>query len=86
MKNKRNIWLINLISIKQVDPYIAAEEMRLHGNFSRQEFLSGQQISSFFSRLCQQERKSTLEDVEAAEEEDRKDQLKHKVKNILNSL
>ncbi|XP_062620289.1 uncharacterized protein LOC134281866 [Saccostrea cucullata] len=61
----------------KVDPYIAAEEMRNCGLFSRSEFLSGQQISSFFSRLCQKEKRMTAADFCASEEEDRKDQIRN---------
>ena len=36
------------ISGCKIDPYITAEDMRLSGRFERVEFLTGQQIGSFF--------------------------------------
>ena len=76
---------IGKVTGKKVDPYVAAEEMQLSGSFVRNEFLSGHQISSFFSRMCQNERKTSLEDVLAAEEEDKKDGIKVNFQAVLSS-
>ena len=73
MKEKYNV---GKTTGRKVDPYSAAEEMRNSGKFKRAEFLSGQQISSFFSRLCQNEKKTSAEDYEAAELEDTKQNIK----------
>ncbi|KAK3101223.1 hypothetical protein FSP39_001902 [Pinctada imbricata] len=66
----------------KVDPYAAAVEMRnivVNGKpkFSRAEFLTGQQIASYFSRISQQERKMDQYDFEAANEEIKKEDLKN---------
>ena len=66
----------------KVDPYIAAEEMRHSGNFCREEYLSGQQIASNFSRLAHQ-RKS--DDYVAAQCGEYKENLKSKIRNILDA-
>ena len=74
---------IGKVTGNKIDPYIAASDMRTLGLYSKSEFLSGQQISSFFFRLCQKEKRLSPEDVEAAEAEDRKDNLKFAVQKIL---
>ncbi|CAC5378167.1 unnamed protein product [Mytilus coruscus] len=67
---------IGKVTGNKVDPYVAADEMRNSGLYKKEDFLSGQQISSFFSRLCQKEKKISSEDYVAAEEEDRKENIK----------
>lgn len=67
----------------KVDPYLAAEQMRVCGKFSREEFISGQQISSFFSRLFHQDKKSCSTDYEAAVYEETKDNFKSAIEDIL---
>jgi hypothetical protein len=64
----------------KVDAYTASEDMRsrVYG-FSKQELLTAQQISSFFSRLSQQERKSDALDLQAASDEARKTKLKNEI-------
>lgn len=74
---------IGKLTGNKVDPYLAAEQMRMSGKFSREEFLSGQQISSFFSRLFQQDKKSCSADYEAAVYEESKDSLKSAIEDIL---
>lgn len=68
---------------KKVDPCVAAADMRTDGSFRKDEFLSGQQIASFFSRLCQKEKNTTKEDYEAAKIEDSKENLKISIENLL---
>ena len=68
---------------RKVDPYVAAAEMRGNEEFKREEFLSGQQIGSHFSRLCQRDRKTSSEDYEAAKFEENKETLKQKIANLL---
>lgn len=80
MKDKYNY---GKLTGRKVDPYVAAAEMRTDGSFKRDEFLSGQQIASFFSRLCQKEKKTTKEDYEAAKMEDSKENLKICIENLL---
>ena len=46
---------------KKVDPFYAADEMRNLGQFKKKDFLSEQQIASFFSRLAQMDRKGDLD-------------------------
>lgn len=53
---------IGKLTGNKVDPYLAVEQMRTCGKFSGEEFLSGQQISSLFSRLFQQDKKSCSAD------------------------
>ena len=79
MKEKYNV---GKTTGRKVDPYSAAEEMRNSGKFKRAEFLSGQQISSYFSRLCQNEKKTSAEDYEAAESEDTKQNIKLTAQNL----
>lgn len=74
---------IGKLTGNKVDPYLAAEQMRMSGKFSREEFLFGQQISSFFSRLFQQDKKSCSVDYEAAVYEESKDSLKSAIQDIL---
>lgn len=74
---------IGKLTGNKVDPYLAAEQMRMCGKFSREEFLCGQQISSFFSRLFQQDKKSCSADYEAAVYEESKDNLKSAIEYIL---
>ena len=48
---------IGKISGCKIDPYTAAEDMRLSGKFERVEFLTGQQMGSFSSPLARQDKK-----------------------------
>lgn len=69
---------------RKVDPYTAAEEMRLSDKFKKDEFLTAQQIGSFFSRLTQQEKRNQDEnDLRAAEEEDIKMNIKREILSAL---
>lgn len=68
----------------KVDPFRAAEEMRNLKEeeqylFKRNEYLTGQQISSYFSRLAMKDRNSEPGDFKSAEEEDSKHELKIKI-------
>lgn len=45
--------------------------------YKKGHFLSGIQTASFFSRLSQKEKKLSSEDYVAAEEEDRKENIKY---------
>ncbi|XP_062603058.1 uncharacterized protein LOC134264790 [Saccostrea cucullata] len=68
----------------KVDAYTAAEEMRLGGyGFTKEEFLTAQQIGSFFSRLAQQDRKSDKYDLQAANDEDIKSKLKKEISKTI---
>ena len=67
---------------RKVDPYLAAEEMRICGKFKKEEFLSGQQICSFFSRLCQAEKNATPADWKAIKHEEMKDTIKLGVEEV----
>ena len=69
---------------KKVDPFYAAEEIRNLGLFKRKDFLSGQQIASFFSRLAQMDRKGDLDDQIAAETEDQMMLLKQEMIDKIN--
>lgn len=70
---------------RKIDPYIAAEEMRTMKTddnkfmFSRNEYLTGQQIASYFSRLAVKDRQMDSNDFLAAEEEIKKEQLKDSI-------
>ena len=66
---------------RKVDPFKAAEDMRQIKNdesfvFSRNEYLTGQQISSFFSRMAARDKKKDMNDFVAAENEIKKEVLK----------
>ncbi|CAG2254947.1 unnamed protein product [Mytilus edulis] len=74
---------IGKVTGNKVDPYVAAEEMRMSGKFKRSEYLSGQQISSYFSRLFQQDKKTSSDDCVAALCEENKEHLKTTIKHIL---
>ncbi|VDI15626.1 Hypothetical predicted protein [Mytilus galloprovincialis] len=68
----------------KVDPFRAAEEMRNMKEedqylFKRNDYLTGQQISSYFSRLAMKDRNSEPGDFKSAEEEDSKHELKTKI-------
>ncbi|XP_062597522.1 uncharacterized protein LOC134258948 [Saccostrea cucullata] len=80
MKEKFNI---GKTTGNKVDPFCAAEEMRLSGKFKRADFLSGQQISSYFSRLVQLDKKTSKEDYWAAVCEENQDLLKCKIQQVL---
>jgi hypothetical protein len=65
----------------KVDPYKAAADMRYlkdGGQFvlKKEEYLAGQQISSYFSRLALKDRNVDQEDYKSAEEEKCKRELK----------
>lgn len=70
---------------RKIDPYIAAEEMRTMKTddnkfmFSRNEYLTGQQIASYFSCLAVKDRQMDSNDFLAAEEEIKKEQLKDSI-------
>ena len=69
---------------RKCDPFTVAEEMRYMKKadgfvFSRCEYLTGQQISAYFSRLALKDRKMEQEDFRAAEEEDSKKILREKI-------
>ena len=66
----------------KVDPYQASEEMRKSGKYQKEEFLSGQQIGAFFSRLCQEEKKATPADIKAVKHEETKDGIILEVKEV----
>lgn len=64
----------------KVDANTASEEMRSgHLGFSKDEFLTGQQIGSYFCRLAQQDRNSDSNDYRAADEENRRSILKKEI-------
>lgn len=69
---------------KKVDPFFAADEMRKLRQFEKKDFLSGQQIAGYFSRLAQMDRKGDDNDMIAAKEEDQKTSLKTKIIEKLN--
>lgn len=69
---------------KKIDPYIAAEDMTNGGDFKKNEFLTGQQIASFFSRLSQNEKKIEAGDFAAARNENEKSEIKLKIAKTLN--
>ena len=71
------------ITGQKVDPYLASAEMRTSGRFTREEFLSGKQISSHFSRLCQNEKKTTKGDYKAAKVEENKAAIKTRLVKLL---
>ncbi|CAC5411316.1 unnamed protein product [Mytilus coruscus] len=64
---------IGKVSGRKVDPFQAADEMRQlqeEGKyvFSRKDYLTGQQITAYFSRLALKDRKTDLEDFRSAQE------------------
>lgn len=64
----------------KVDANTASEEMRSgHLGFSKDEFLTGQQIGNYFCRLAQQDRNSDSNDYRAADEENRRSILKKEI-------
>ena len=77
---------IGKISGCKIDPNTAADDMRLSGRFERVEFLTGQQIGSFFSRLAQKDKKmDEVTDLQAAEKEDTKMKLNKVIISYLDS-
>lgn len=75
---------IGKVSGRKVDPFQAADEMRQlqeEGKyvFSRKDYLTGQQITAYFSRLALKDRKTDLEDFRSAEEETNKRCLKQEI-------
>ena len=70
---------------RKVDPYVAAEDQRsfkfgdIFVFFSRNEYLTGHQISSFFSRLATKDRKMDENDYSVAKVEDVKSKLTVKI-------
>ena len=65
----------------KVDPYKAAADMRYLKDggqfvFKKEEYLTVQQISSYFSRLALKDRNVDQEDYKSAEEEKCKRELK----------
>ena len=67
----------------KVDPYCAAEEMMMSGNFKKSEYLTGQQIASYFSKLAREDWKMSREDYNAALCEVKKEKLKCDIKTHL---
>lgn len=70
----------------KVDPYVAATEMRSSGRFERMQFLTGQQIASYFSRLAQKERKLDDLDFSAAKQETNKMEVKKEILSVLSGI
>ena len=66
---------------RNVDPYVAAEELR-NTLQKKEEFLSGRQICSFFSRLCQTEKKTPTNN-EAVKHKEMKDGIKIEVLKVI---
>ncbi|MES9882798.1 MAG: hypothetical protein ABW185_18170, partial [Sedimenticola sp.] len=64
---------------KKVDPHVAAAEMLNGGVFKKKEFLTGQQIASYFSRLSQQGKHTDAGDYAAATDEVVKNEIKSKI-------
>ncbi|CAC5414974.1 unnamed protein product [Mytilus coruscus] len=84
LKPSKNAVQLKVISdwtdIAISDSYEASEEMRSgHLGFSKDEFLTGQQIGSYFCRLAQQDRNSDSNDYRAADEENRRSILKKEI-------
>ena len=73
------------ISGRKSDPFTCAQEMREikdeHGKymFTREEYLTGQQIGAYFSRLALKDRKADTDDYLAAEEETKLSNLKKEI-------
>ncbi|MEW8547400.1 MAG: hypothetical protein AB2693_28160 [Candidatus Thiodiazotropha sp.] len=70
---------------RKADPFEVAEEMRIslrdgERRFNKADFLSGQQVASFFSRLAQRDKKClTEEDYVAAAKEEQLTSLKQEI-------
>ena len=69
---------------RKTDPFIAAEEMRTLKSarqfvFTKEEYLTGQQVASFFSRLALKDKKTDKYDLIAAKQEDKEDQVTHDI-------
>ena len=65
----------------KIDPFVAAQEMQEvkengHFIYNASDYLTGQQISSYFSRLSLKDKSMELADMKASEEEDSKSKLK----------
>lgn len=67
----------------KVDPFTAAEDMQNDEKFQKDDFLTGQQIASFFSRLAQQNRKMDQQDFRAAQDEESKANLKTEILGVI---
>ena len=73
---------IGKISGRKVDPFVAAYDMRNMKNpdgsyiFTREEYLTGQQIASYFSRLAIKDKRR---DMKSAEEENAMTELKSEI-------
>ncbi|CAC5391746.1 unnamed protein product [Mytilus coruscus] len=81
MKEK---FCIGKVSGRKVYPFQAGHEMRQlqeEGKyvFSRKDYLTGQQITAYFSRLALKDRTTDLEDFRSAEEETNKRCLKQEI-------
>ncbi|CAC5386463.1 Synembryn-A,Synembryn,Synembryn-B [Mytilus coruscus] len=79
---------IGKVSGRKVDPFQAADEMRQLQEdgkyvFSRKDYLTGQQITAYFSRLALKDRKTDLEDFRSAEEETNKRCLKQEILDMV---
>ena len=65
---------------RKTDPFVAAEEMRMLKSenvfvFTKEKYLTGQQISSFFSRLVVNYKKMDKQDFVAAKQEAKEEQV-----------
>ncbi|XP_056021503.1 uncharacterized protein LOC125675075 [Ostrea edulis] len=74
------------ITGNKIDPYVAAKDMRECGLFCRKEFLSGQQIESYFSRLCAFDKKISSDDYVCAKLENEKDCVRSSFEKVLSVL
>lgn len=72
----------------KVDPFDAAKAMQREKNdgeyvFTSTEYLTGQQIASFFSRLSMKDRSMDILDLRALQVENEKSNLKYEVLNAI---
>ena len=67
----------------KIDPFTAAEEMQTCNRFKKSDFLTGQQIAGYFSRLAQQDRKMDKQDFISAQDEETKCELKRDFLRVL---
>ncbi|XP_061190254.1 uncharacterized protein LOC133198128 [Saccostrea echinata] len=74
---------IGKVTGNKVDPFLAAKEMREMGSFTREEFLTGQQIASYFCRLHAADRNISSEDYASAKAEQEDEDMRSSVKKIL---
>lgn len=72
----------------KVDPFDAAKAMQREKDdgeyvFTSTEYLTGQQIASFFSRLSMKDRSMDILDLRALQVENEKSNLKYEVLNAI---